>query len=132
MIGVNDAKDTLMHRLHIENPGPGYVHFPKDRELDWFEQLTNEIVKKKFFKGRLIREWTPRKDGVRTEALDCRVYAYAALRGLIRNYRLDLNTTADYFDTLPIRSANDQTAQKTNTTISAPIRRRVRSKGLTE
>lgn len=134
VIGVNDAKDTIMHRLHIETPGAGYIHFPKDREIDWFEQLTNEIVKKKFFKGRLIREWTPRKDGVRTEALDCRVYAYAALRGLIRNYRLDLNSAADYFDTLPIRNQNGQmqSQQQTSHNISVPARRRVRSKGIIE
>lgn len=84
-----------MRRLHIEAPGAGFFHFPKERESEWFEQLTNEIAKKKFVKGRLIREWQPRKEGVRTEGLDCRVYAYAALRGLIRNYRLDLDYSAN-------------------------------------
>ena len=96
VIGVNDAKDILMRRLHLnDTSGPGVWHFPIDRDQDWFEQITNEVVRKKISRGHLIREWTPRKDGVRTEGLDCRVYAYAALRGLVRNYRLNLDLGAD-------------------------------------
>ena len=96
LIGVNDAKDILMRRLHLEdNSGPGVWHFPLDRESEWFEQITNEVASKKLSKGRLIREWVPRKNGVRTEGLDCRVYAYAALRGLVRNYHLNLDLGAD-------------------------------------
>jgi phage terminase large subunit GpA-like protein len=96
LIGVNDAKDILMRRLHLEDSsGAGVWHFPIDRENEWFEQITNEVAVKKLSKGRLIREWTPRKNGVRTEGLDCRVYAYAALRGLVRNFRLNLDLGAD-------------------------------------
>lgn len=96
LIGVNDAKDILMRRLHLEDSsGAGVWHFPMDRESDWFEQVTNEVAVKKLSKGRLIREWVPRKNGVRTEGLDCRVYAYAALRGLVRNFRLNLDLGAD-------------------------------------
>ena len=96
LIGVNDAKDILMRRLHLEDSsGAGVWHFPMDRENEWFEQITNEVAVKKLSKGRLIREWTPRKNGVRTEGLDCRVYAYAALRGLVRNFRLNLDLGAD-------------------------------------
>lgn len=96
LIGVNDAKDILMRRLHLEDSsGAGVWHFPMDRENEWFEQVTNEVAVKKLSKGRLIREWTPRKNGVRTEGLDCRVYAYAALRGLVRNFRLNLDLGAD-------------------------------------
>ena len=56
MIGVNDAKDTLMRRLH-NTEGAGTWHFPMERDHEWFDQLTNEIVRKKFYQGRLIREW---------------------------------------------------------------------------
>ena len=63
--------------------------------FQWIEQITNEVAVKKLSKGRLIREWIPRKNGVRTEGLDCRVYAYAALRGLVRNFRLNLDLGAD-------------------------------------
>lgn len=136
VIGVNDAKDILMRRLHIEVPGAGFFHFPKERESEWFEQLTNEIAKKKFVKGRLIREWQPRKEGVRTEGLDCRVYAYAALRGLIRNYRLDLDYSANLLNeaslrvektpsVLPVESENKKITLQTVKTV-----RRVRSKGI--
>lgn len=100
------------------------------------EQLTNEIAKKKFVKGRLIREWQPRKEGVRTEGLDCRVYAYAALRGLIRNYRLDLDYSANLLNeaslrvektpsVLSVESENKKITPQTVKTV-----RRVRSKGI--
>lgn len=105
IIGVNDAKDVLMRRLHLtDSSGPGVWHFPMERDQDWFEQVTNEIVRKKFSRGRLVREWAPRKDGLRTEGLDCRVYAYAALRGLVRNYRLNLDFGADKLDEAAIRT----------------------------
>jgi phage terminase large subunit GpA-like protein len=130
VIGVNDAKDTLMRRLHLtESGGVGIWHFPNNREQEWFEQITNEIVRKKFSKGRLIREWTPRKEGVRTEGLDCRVYAYAALRGLIRNYRLNLDIGAD-----KLAEASASTKMKAEPTeqqpIIAPRTRGVRSRGI--
>ena len=35
-----------------------------------------------YSKGQPLREWRPKK-GVRHEALDARVYAYAALRALV-------------------------------------------------
>ena len=143
VIGVNDAKDTIMRRLHNTKAGAGYWHFPMDRELEWFEQLTNEIVKKKFSKGRLIREWQPRREGVRTEALDCRVYAYAALRGLIRNYRLNLDLGAEKLETMPCKvkittsktpNANENinlnSENQANQDQTNPIKRRVRSKGI--
>lgn len=132
VIGVNDAKDTLMRRLHTEKKGAGYWHFPKERELDWFEQLTNEIVKKKFSKGRLIREWQPRKEGVRTEALDCRVYAYAALRGLIRNYRLNIDVGADRLENTQLKQCKvlPQDTAPTPVEQYVPRTRKVRSKGV--
>jgi phage terminase large subunit GpA-like protein len=136
VIGVNDAKDTLMRRLHMtESSGSGVWHFPLSREQDWFEQITNEIVRKKYSKGRLIREWTPRKEGVRTEGLDCRVYAYAALRGLVRNYRLNLDLGADRLadvqrkKTVPKAPAHEQKTEQPIQT-AVPRIRRVRSRGI--
>jgi phage terminase large subunit GpA-like protein len=104
IIGVNDAKDTLMRRLH-QTDGGGIWHFPIEREREWFEQLTNEIVRKRLKQGRIVREWQPRKEGVRTEALDCRVYAYAALRALIRNYRVNLDLESDKMAEIGIRKS---------------------------
>lgn len=93
MLGVNAAKDTIRSRLVITEPGPGYCHMPHDRDLVWFEQLTAETLKIEQRGGRMVRLWVP-KAGRANEALDCRVYAYAALRGLIAS-GLALNRRAD-------------------------------------
>ena len=136
LIGVNDAKDILMRRLHLEDSsGAGVWHFPMDRENEWFEQITNEVAVKKLSKGRLIREWTPRKNGVRTEGLDCRVYAYAALRGLVRNFRLNLDLGADKLAEMKMKQPRKvQVTQPQNwPEPSGPIQprgRTVRSRGI--
>ena len=137
LIGVNDAKDILMRRLHLEDSsGPGIWHFPMDRESDWFEQVTNEVASKKLSKGRLIREWVPRKNGVRTEGLDCRVYAYAALRGLVRNFRLNLDLGADKLAEIKMKQPRKATVlQQQNrpeplSPSQQPRGRTVRSRGI--
>lgn len=81
MVGVDAAKDSIYARLRITEPGPGYCHFPKGRDASWFAQLTAETVVTKFVKGFPTRVWQklPHK---RNEALDCRVYAFAALQSL--------------------------------------------------
>ena len=132
LIGVNDAKDILMRRLHLEdNSGAGVWHFPLDRESEWFEQITNEVASKKLSKGRLIREWVPRKNGVRTEGLDCRVYAYAALRGLVRNYHLNLDLGADKLAEVKGKAQKKApVVQQQPITINQPRGRTVRSRGI--
>ena len=41
VIGVNDAKETLMKRLKITESGSGCWHFPIERDADWFAQITS-------------------------------------------------------------------------------------------
>lgn len=77
VVGVDDAKAIIYRRLMIEKPGPGYCHFPDDRDQEYFSQLTAEKLILKFRKGQPYREWVKTRE--RNEALDCRVYAYAAL-----------------------------------------------------
>lgn len=77
-IGVDEAKLTVMRRLAVEQAGPGYAHIPSDREAEWFHQLTAEKLVTKYVKGVPKREWHQTRP--RNEALDCRVYAYAALK----------------------------------------------------
>ena len=77
LIGVDEAKTVLMRRLKIAVPGPGYCHFPIERDQEYFEQLTAEQLITRYKKGRPIREW--RQVRHRNEALDNRNYAYAAL-----------------------------------------------------
>ncbi len=86
ILGTQAAKDWLASCLAKSNPGPQYVHVPAGRASKWFTQLLNE---KRFTVyangGRMSTTWKPRAAGVDTEALDCRVYAKAALEGLKRD-----------------------------------------------
>lgn len=91
-IGTNAAKDWIRDQLARTGPGPGYMHFPRDRDIDWFTQLLAERVKIVVKAGAKLRVWEQIK-GRANEALDCRVYAYAALCGL-RVHGMGLNRRA--------------------------------------
>lgn len=95
IIGTNAAKDRISACLQIETPGPGYMHFPAGRDAGYFSQLTesNRLVVKKV-SGRSFRVWEKKRDHA-DEALDCRVYAYAALWGLIVMHKIDLVREAE-------------------------------------
>lgn len=81
-IGVDTAKDVIYGRLkRVTEPGPGYFHFDADASEEYFRQLTSETLVYKIVQGRKVRMWKPRSSGIRQEALDCLVYAYAALIG---------------------------------------------------
>lgn len=84
-VGVDTAKELHYARLRIEEPGPGYCHFPSDRDDEYFKQLTAEKQVMRYHKGFPHRTWV--KTRTRNEALDCRVYAIAALA--ILNVNLD-------------------------------------------
>ncbi len=105
VIGVDAAKESIYSRLRIKTPGPGYCHFPKDRDAEWFRQLTAEKVATRYLKGRPIREWK-KPDSARNEALDCRVYAVAALHGMM-NMGFRLNVEADWQDKIPLKEGID-------------------------
>ncbi|MBP0492180.1 phage terminase large subunit family protein [Roseomonas sp. SG15] len=89
IIGVNTAKDVVRHRLNLDEHGPGFMHFPEDRDAAYFSQLLAERSVLKDAGGARYRVWEP-LPGRRNEALDCRVYAYAALAGL-QHFGLKLN-----------------------------------------
>lgn len=93
MVGVDPAKDAIYDRLRIAEPGAGYCHFPMGYELDFFEELTSEKKITQYHHGFPKRVWK-KQDGARNEALDCRVYAYAALYSLYAA-GLRLNPEAD-------------------------------------
>jgi phage terminase large subunit GpA-like protein len=81
MIGTDTAKDRIFSRLQIPSPGPGYIHLPKWAEDEYLEQLTSEKRVTKYRRGRgMVREYV--KTRARNEALDCEVYALAALYSL--------------------------------------------------
>lgn len=81
-VGTDEAKLIVKRRLTAPE-GPGHCHFPADRDPEWFLQITAESLVTKYVKGFPIREWHKRRD--RNEALDCRVYALAALKILNPN-----------------------------------------------
>lgn len=80
MVGVDAAKSLLFSYLSQTEKGPGYCHFPMSRDSVYFNQLTAEKVVTKLHKGFPRRDWI--KVRLRNEALDCRVYALAALHFL--------------------------------------------------
>jgi len=85
-VGTDTAKDMIYARLARKDHGPGFCHFPVDRDLDYFKGLTAETAFTRYKRGKAYKEWRlpkprERKDyqGKRNEPLDCRVYALAAL-----------------------------------------------------
>jgi phage terminase large subunit GpA-like protein len=109
IVGVDAAKEAITTRLKIAEAGPGYCHFPTGDMYDaaYFSQLTAETCKIKYLKGFAHREWS-KKIGARNEALDCRVYAYAALQSLcMAGFRL--SQQADLIEAMyPGRAAQCQ------------------------
>lgn len=86
MVGTDTLKETIYSRLRLEQPGPGYMHYPIGRGYDeeYFIQLTSETVSTKWEKGKLKRKWEKKRE--RNEALDIRVYAFAALHIINANW----------------------------------------------
>ncbi len=76
-IGTDEGKLLVQRRLTLET-GPGSCVFSVDRDVEYFEQMTAERLVTKLIRGFPDRQWHKTRD--RNEALDCRVYAYAALK----------------------------------------------------
>jgi phage terminase large subunit GpA-like protein len=86
IVGVDEAKLMIMRRLAMSKPGPGYCHVPADRDEEWYKQITAEKLLTRYVKGQPVREWH-KPDKARNEALDCRAYAYAALKITLPNLK---------------------------------------------
>ncbi|WP_236862141.1 phage terminase large subunit family protein [Burkholderia pseudomallei] len=90
IIGVNSAKDVIRDRLRRDPQDvdgvltypAGYMHFPSDRDINYFAQLIAERSVTKIVNGQKFRVWEL-PPGRANEALDIRVYGYAALCGLM-------------------------------------------------
>ncbi len=80
-IGVDAGKSSIMHRLRLEDEGPGFCHFPReaDRGYDeeYFKGLLAERQVHEYRGGRTKVSWVKVRE--RNEPLDCRNYATAAL-----------------------------------------------------
>jgi phage terminase large subunit GpA-like protein len=102
-LGVDSIKDSIYARLRIEEPGPGYYHFSRQLDEEFFRQLTAEKITTKYVKGKPTRTWVqtrPRNDG-----LDGNVYAVAALH--ILNADLDILA-----DKLQVKTEEDRPVKK--------------------
>jgi len=80
-VGTDTAKELIYSRLTSADLGPGYMHFPSDRDETWFRQLTSETKVTRYRDGVAFSKFeNPSK--ARNEALDCRVYNHGALATL--------------------------------------------------
>jgi phage terminase large subunit GpA-like protein len=77
IVGSDTLKGQIYSWLKVTEFGPGYMHFPKSRDSEYFQQLTAETIVTRKQRGFEKREWV--KTRARNEALDIRVYALAAL-----------------------------------------------------
>lgn len=89
VLGVDAGKSIVTNRLAIkDSTQAGYIHFPKGVtgiDEEFFKQLTAETIREqKNTKGYMVRAWHKIRD--RNEALDCLVYATAAMKVLNPNF----------------------------------------------
>ena len=81
ILGVDSGKEILMTRLKTVDEGPGFCHFPinRDRGYDeiYIKGLNSEQRVIQMKDGRPIMKWV-KKTGTRNEPLDLRNYSTAA------------------------------------------------------
>lgn len=100
-VGSDTAKEVIYARYKLERPADGspvegLIHVPNNPEifdLAEAQQLVAEELIEKYEKGRIKLLWDSKKR--RNEALDCFVYALAALRISKSRWQLDLNALAE-------------------------------------
>lgn len=82
LVAASGLKQELYRWLRLEAPAPGqpephgFLHFP-EYDDGWFKQLTAEHLEIRTVGGRPREVWVI-PEGVRNEALDCRILARAA------------------------------------------------------
>jgi phage terminase large subunit GpA-like protein len=95
-VGGDTVKTTLFGRLKHNEQGAGFLHFHMGTTGEYFEQLTAEKQVLRYNRGGFpTREWV-KKPSARNEALDCLVYAYAALNLMYQ--RFDRRTIWDQLE----------------------------------
>jgi len=115
MVGTSSAKDIIMHRMKMTEFGPGYMHFTDDPKSGFgevfFQMLTAEEARLSYVNGVARRKWTPKVEGARNEALDCRVYAYAALQWLAPKWekvKAGLAKTSQHLTMVPVEQPKQE------------------------
>ena len=96
LVGGDTVKTTLFGRLKHNEQGAGFLHFHMGTTGEYFEQLTAEKQVLRYNRsGFPTREWV-KKPSARNEALDCLVYAYAAMNLMYQ--RFDRRTIWDQLE----------------------------------
>jgi phage terminase large subunit GpA-like protein len=106
IIGTNAMKDTIFGRLKIENPGPGFMHFPRRDGYDheYFEGLTSEVKKPKYKpKSHVKIGYFYEKTRDRNEPLDLKVYNIAAFALFNPKMKRRASDLAAYVPELPLQ-----------------------------
>ncbi|MBB3103790.1 phage terminase large subunit GpA-like protein [Azomonas macrocytogenes] len=99
-VGTDNAKELIYARLKLQvdtgaEVQSGVIHLPANNDLcdeQEIRQLTAESKVSKIVKGRRVKVWDAK--GRRNEALDCFVYALAALRISQQRFGLNLDLLA--------------------------------------
>lgn len=81
-VGTSFLKAEIYGKLKLkvnedQSFPPWYCHFPSAYEPYYFRMLTAENLQKRIVRGFAVYEWV--KSFARNEALDCRIYARAAM-----------------------------------------------------
>lgn len=85
IVGTDQAKNHIYENLKlVKAPGPGYIHFSKELNEEYFNQLTAEKKELKIIARRPVPVWVCPK-GKRNETLDTFVYGLAAYKLLNPN-----------------------------------------------
>jgi phage terminase large subunit GpA-like protein len=84
-VGVDTAKEDVYTSLRVTQPGAGYTYFSDALEAEYFRQLTAEKLVKTTKDFITTMKWV--KTSERNEALDCAVYARAAVSVRRPNFR---------------------------------------------
>lgn len=120
IVGVDQIKLTIFHALNAVKGQANYCHFPVNRSEEYFLQLAGErLVVTSGKNRRPERHWVPVHNA--TEALDCRVYAYAAMLLSAK----DLRPTAAPVKPAPVKARTDEPPSVYESPQSGPkVRRR--------
>ena len=86
MLGTDTIKDSLYGRLLLTADGPGHVRLGAAATPEYLEQLTSERRVTRYNRAGMPSSLYVLRPGVRNEALDCAVYAYAALLWELRRH----------------------------------------------
>lgn len=94
-VGTDNAKsEFLRSQLREPQAGPGFVHLPDWLDTAQVEQMVAEKRVRRMHRGQPIYEWQKKSADARNEALDCRIYARAALELLGPKFLRGLGTKA--------------------------------------